>query len=795
MARQGLLDLLAPVRRGEVTFHVDLPDPPDPTDRLAWAQAYYEYFGRRPEQDGGWWGAFHLLRSLPSHLLSRSIGFDTQALADVVSAAARSWREVPLAPLLAAVERATRDAPLPRSLRPSLEALFSMRVATAHTQDQRKEAARIAVLLGASVSGEPDAGEPWSDCARNDLAALTVEQRGAWSALLEHTLGATQAKPTKQWRQRARELVEAVGIADFEQRVTSWLSLVQKPKEVRMVEGPLYPTPAPAIGERNSEILRGLVWACSTVDSALLARSVGDLGVVCFTKIAGVGPVSAKVGNGCVYTLGAMPGIEGVAQLGRLKSRVKYTVAKRLLEKSLDAAAERSGMSREDMEDLAIPTFGLTSPGSGTIAIGSYAARMTVAADDSVELRWIREGKQTSGVPAELSREHAPEVKALKKQAKDLSAMLAAQRARLERILGGARSWRLADARVRLLDHPLMAPLARRLVWHLRDGDRNTLASWEDGRLLDVGGRAIPWLDDDTRLSLWHPLGFPADEVRGWRAHLEERDVTQPFKQAHREIYILTDAELATDVYSNRFAAHILRQHQLAALCRARGWRYALQGSGFDGANSPMLVLPEAGLVAEFFVDVAEEAPDTASGISAHVATDQVRFLRAGAPVPLRDVPALVFSEVMRDVDLFVGVCSVGNDPAWQDRGLGHQEYWHSYAFGDLAQSAITRRIVLERLVPKLKIADRCELTERFLVVRGDLRTYKIHLGSANILMEPNDQYLCIVPGVRSGGRSEQPRLPYDGDDTLSVIISKALLLAADSKIKDSTIVRQILPS
>lgn len=31
--------------------------------------------------------------------------------------------------------------------------------------------------------------------------------------------------------------------------------------------------------------------------------------------------------------------------------------------------------------------------------------------------------------------------------------------------------------------------------------------------------------------------------------------------------------------------------------------------------------------------------------------------------------------------------------------------------------------------------------------MRGDLRTYKIHLGSGNILMSPNNQYLCIVPG------------------------------------------------
>ena len=57
---------------------------------------------------------------------------------------------------------------------------------------------------------------------------------------------------------------------------------------------------------------------------------------------------------------------------------------------------------------------------------------------------------------------------------------------------------------------------------------------------------------------------------------------------ADRGIHVLTDAERETETYSNRFAAHILRQHQLQALCQQRGWRYRLQG-GFDNANVPAL--------------------------------------------------------------------------------------------------------------------------------------------------------------------------------------------------------------
>jgi hypothetical protein len=137
-------------------------------------------------------------------------------------------------------------------------------------------------------------------------------------------------------------------------------------------------------------------------------------------------------------------------------------------------------------------------------------------------------------------------------------------------------------------------------------------------------------------------------------------------------------------------------------------------------------------------------------------------------------------------------VSSIGNDPNWHDRGEQHGIYWHTFSFGDLSQTAETRREVLQRLVPRLKIAERCSFTKRFLVVRGDLRTYKIHLGSGNILMEPNDEYLCIVPDARTRREDLHLYLPFEGDNTLSVIISKAMLLADDTKITDESITRQI---
>ena len=244
-------------------------------------------------------------------------------------------------------------------------------------------------------------------------------------------------------------------------------------------------------------------------------------------------------------------------------------------------------------------------------------------------------------------------------------------------------------------------------------------------------------------------------------------------------------------------AAHVLKQHQFSTLAKMRGWRYSLMGAYDKGYESDQasLALP-GGLRAEYWVSEvnADEAWND-TGIWNYVSTDQLRFVRGEDPVPLPEISPLVFSEVMRDVDLFVGVASVGNDPLWRDNGglAQYRNYWESYSFGELSEVAKNRRLALERLVPRLKIGKVSHLTDRFLVVKGHLHTYKIHLGSGNILMEPNDQYLCIVPD-RSNRVVGAPEvfLPFEGDAVLSIILSKALLLLDDDQITDETIVRQL---
>jgi hypothetical protein len=206
------------------------------------------------------------------------------------------------------------------------------------------------------------------------------------------------------------------------------------------------------------------------------------------------------------------------------------------------------------------------------------------------------------------------------------------------------------------------------------------------------------------------------------------------------------------------------------------------------------------------------------SGSYIFLSTDRVTFNRVEAGVankdsaqgparesalPVDEVPSVVFSEVMRHCDLFTAVASIASDPNWVDRGSDaeHPNRWRREAmeyaarerFADLTEAARIRRSLLGSIVPRLAIADRCSFDDRALIVRGKRHSYRIHIGSAAVALLPHMRHLCIIPAPSArwqGGN--RIYLPFTGDQTLSVIISKAILLADDDKITDKVILSQL---
>ena len=84
---------------------------------------------------------------------------------------------------------------------------------------------------------------------------------------------------------------------------------------------------------------------------------------------------------------------------------------------------------------------------------------------------------------------------------------------------------------------------------------------------------------------------------------------------------------------------------------------------------------------------------------------------------------------------------------------------------------------------------DLAQFIEQF--ARGDIATYRIHLGSSNVIIDPPGRFLCIVEGSATLAMPRNLALPFEEDHKLSQILSKAFMLANDRKIKDQSILRQ----
>ncbi len=489
-----------------------------------------------------------------------------------------------------------------------------------------KLAMRIERLLRPVSALPMDAGEAWTDKALADLRAMDEQARADWKELLFRCREASSSTPNGKWLKQARECIESIGLSVVRAKLFEWFPLVDLPR-TRDVPGeqwrdwPFHPE---QIKEQHGDVLKGLCWIAALEPNAEMARALGALAISCYRRIPRVGPRIVKVGNAAVYALGAMPGPDSLAQLARLRIKVKFGTAQKMLAKALDAAAQRENLPRDEIEEMAVPAYGLSEVGVSEERVGEHRAVLRISGTtgrSAVTLSWINDtGKALKSVPAGVKRDHADELKELRATAKDLQQMLPAQRDRIDSLFLEEKTWPYETWRQRYLDHPLVGTIARRLIWVFEDDEATTAAMWlrDDpndpphgpGRLVRVDGSAYEPAASAS-VSLWHPIHPQSrpgstdvrSDVLAWREFLEANAVTQPFKQAHREVYLLTEAERETEVYSNRFAAHILRQHQFSALAAQRGWKYQLRLGVDADYQPPQRVLKRWGLRAEFWVE------------------------------------------------------------------------------------------------------------------------------------------------------------------------------------------------
>ena len=360
-----------------------------------------------------------------------------------------------------------------------------------------------------------------------------------------------------------------------------------------------------------------------------------------------------------------------------------------------------------------------------------------------------RRRQPLSGPPAAVKDEHADALKALKAQAKEIGETLegpapAAGAALSRRPRVAART----SGSARYLDEPLVASLARRLIWSF-----------------ELGGRWVAGLPEARR----HPRcsRHAARPRRGQRARQalapdavgrRSRARLAPAPRAARR-HAAVQAGAPRDLCADRRRArHAAPTRTASPATSSSSTTSAPCARRAAGAARLRRLGPRQRPAAQAPCPSASCRSSSGSSRSRrrwteenfqfrYLSTDQVRFVTAdGEPIALEQVDPVLFSELMRDVDLFVGVAGIGADPTWGDRGDDRfGEYWTQAAFGALSETGKTRHAVLEDLLPGLAIA--VTLPARGALSRRRRQAQDLPHPSRlrNIQMEPNNQYLCIV--------------------------------------------------
>jgi hypothetical protein len=371
----------------------------------------------------------------------------------------------------------------------------------------------------------------------------------------------------------------------------------------------------------------------------------------------------------------------------------------------------------------------------------------------SPTLHISKAGKPLKTAPPAIRK--SPDFVALKTQQTQLKEQIARFCRTLEAMMSSGETLTLDELKP-LLKMPAVRLLLEQLIVQADDA---TLG-WLDAATLTVTDLEGRQHVAKKNLRIAHPFHlFTAGQLSAWQKEVVSHRRVQPFKQAFRELYLLTPAERDTGLWSNRFAGHRLKSKVAARLLQVRNW-------STSSVEDIYYESKEHGIYALFnFLDTGHYLSETE-----HFTFDSIAFYRDQKAIPLEQVPPLLFSEVMRDADLLVSVAHAADGYSTSNETLQR------------------RAELVDELIQGLGLRNvRCE--GHFLHITGQRANYRIHLGSAAIHIEPGN-YLCIVPASRS---FTELYLPFaDTDQKMAEVLSKMFLLLDDLNITDSLILEQI---
>ncbi len=405
-------------------------------------------------------------------------------------------------------------------------------------------------------------------------------------------------------------------------------------------------------------------------------------------------------------------------------------------------------MEAESVKDLSKGPISMTKDGvTVTLSLDEAATpKLTVARGD----------RKLKSVPAATRKKHAA-IRDLAARAKELRTKASRIKGSLEEAMCRGDSISGAEL-MQLMDHAILAPQLSRLVL-IGEG----ILGYPDKRgraLRDFAGHLEPVKKTES-LRIAHPHDLlRTKKWAKWQRECFQAERVQPFKQVFRELYVVTKQERTT-TQSSRFAGQQINPRQAMALWNSRGW---------NTRDEVFKTFHDQTLNAEVGFQWNYGTAADVEGLT--LETVQFRKRDEFKPTKLSSIPPILFSEVMRDIDLVVSVAHRGEvDPEAS------------------ASTVEMRANLIAETIALMKIKN-VKIKSSHALIDGQHSEYSIHLGSGSVHRIPGGALSILPVHAQHRGRLF---LPFADDDPRTAeVLSKVLLLANDGEIQDPRILEQL---
>ena len=374
---------------------------------------------------------------------------------------------------------------------------------------------------------------------------------------------------------------------------------------------------------------------------------------------------------------------EALMNIDNMSRKFKNKAVRAAAGEAMLSAADALGITTEELADRIVPDLGFDENKCREFDYGPRQFKVYIT--PTLELEIMNGDKKVKTLPKpganddpDKSKAAYDDFKELKKQLKNV---ITAQRARLEYVLMCDRKWTQEKWTQLFVNNAVMNCFAIGLIWGVYENGalKDTFRYMDDGSFTDMQGDEYT-LPENAQIGLVHPIELTAEQTAGWKEQLEDFEITQPFMQLDRPVFLPDDKELkankttrfdGVELNSLTLVNKLVKLGWYKGYAEDAGWFYyfyrddiARRTKNADGTetvegNGAMLTFSGASIVVYDYdgEEVTTEKLIFYKGGSHpnYYSRDEKGFLK------IRDVSPRYFSEIVMQLDTVLGKKEQGN--------------------------------------------------------------------------------------------------------------------------------------